>query len=361
MKNYLTKETKKNVCFVMNGLSKEPIGGHKMIFEYANRLCERSYKVQILVLGEKTWVRFHLPERLRKWLVTKACKIYPKWFKLDKKVEKITTCDKKLYNKLKDTDIFIATAVTTAESTKRIANGKKCAYFIQDYENWVVSDDYCQSTYRLGMINIVISTWLKNIIDKYSAEKSILIKNPVDINSYKIITEPKKRKLRTIGILYHKMPHKGLKYSVEAVYKLKELYPDLEVYMFGVPKRPKEFPSWIHYTRKATQKQTIDIYNKVSVWICATIDEGFGLTGLEAMACGCTLVSTAYTGVLEYAENEKNALLSPVKDVDALVNNVKRVFDNEKLRSDLLTNAQESIKDFSWEKAVDKFEAALEK
>lgn len=358
MENSLT--TKKTVCFVIHGFSLEPIGGHKMIFEYANRLSLRGYKVQLLSLNETTWVKYHLSESLRKWLIRRTCRFFPKWFKLNKEIEKLSSYDKNLDEKLKNTDIFIATAVTTAVSTKKIANGKKCAYFIQGYENWVVSDEYCQSTYKLGMTNIVISTWLENIVDKYSKEESVLIKNPVDINSYKILNPTENRKLHTIGLLYHKMPHKGLKYSVEAIYKLKEIYKDLDVYMFGVPKRPKNFPSWIHYTRKATQNQTIDIYNKVSVWLCATIDEGFGLTGLEAMACGCVLVSTAYTGVLEYAENEKNALLSPVKDVDALVNNVRRVFDDKDLRNQLISNAQESVKDFSWDKAVDKFEEALE-
>lgn len=347
------------ICFIMNNFSFSPTGGEKIIFEYANKLVERGHSVQVLYLNNKAWVKFHLPEGVRRRLVSIASQFSPTWFPLNKRIQKLSLYDPKLIDKTSGTDVFIVTAVTTVGISRKIFKGRKFAYFIQDYENWEVSDEYCQETYALGMTNIVISEWLKNIVDQNSKKPSIVIPDPIDLNMYKIITPVKSRKPHTIGLLFHKMQHKGLKYSLFAIKQLKEKYPDLEVYMFGVPERPKEFPEWIHYTQKATQKQTIDIYNKSTIWLCATIDEGFGLTGLEAMACGDALVSTAYTGVLEYAEDGKNALLSPVKDVDALVRNVERLFEDQKLRDELIKNSQESVKDFSWDVAVDKFEKAL--
>lgn len=330
-----------------------------MVFEYANRLSERGHDVQMLYLNHEAWKKYHMPEGIRRWLVSQVSMISPTWFPLNKKVERLSLYDRKLKAKTNDTDIFIVTAVTTVNISRKIFKDRKFAYFIQDYENWNVSDKYCQNTYGLGMTNIVISQWLKNIVDKYSEEQSILIKNPIDLNVYKIETPVGQRNIHTIGVLYHTRPEKGLPYALEALKKLKAEYLDLEVYMFGVPDRPKDFPSWIHYTKKASQRQTVEIYNNVSVWLCATVDEGFGLTGLEAMACGDVLVSTAYTGVFEYAKDGYNALLSPVKDVDALVKNVKKVFENENLREDLLRNAQDSIKAFDWNIAVDKFEKAI--
>ena len=350
----------KKICFVMDSLSFVPTGGAKMIFEYANRLQNRGYSVQILYLMGSSWKKYHLPEKLRQWMLSRMTYFSPSWFPQDKKIETLSYYQADLDERVKETDVFIATEVTTVESIKERFFEKKLAYFIQGYENWRVSDEYCQNTYKYEMTNIVISQWLKNIVDQYSRKPSILVRNPVDIHVYRLNTPIKERKLHTIGLLYHEMPHKGLQYSMKAVYQLKEKYLDLEVYMFGVPKRPKEYPEWIHYTQKATQTQTVEIYNKVSVWLCATIDEGYGLTGLEAMACGDVLVSTLYTGVLEYAKDEKNALLSPVKDVEELVHNVERVFEDQKLRESLVLEAQKSVVKFSWEKAVADFEKALE-
>ena len=90
------------------------------------------------------------------------------------------------------------------------------------------------------------------------------------------------------------------------------------------------------------------------------MNEGYGLTGLEAMACGTALVSTSYKGVLEYASDGMNALLSPVKDVNGLVRNVQRLFDDDDLRIRIARNGVESVrKNLNWEKAVDKFESVI--
>ena len=129
--------------------------------------------------------------------------------------------------------------------------------------------------------------------------------------------------------------------------------------MFGMFPKPDDLPEWIHYKRGASQQETIDIYNKVQVFLCASIEEGYGLTGLEAMACGACLVSTSYKGVLEYAENGYNALLSPVKDVDALVDNISKLFDDENERLILSENGLNSVKSFSWDSALDFMNRAL--
>ena len=53
----------KKICFVMDSLSFVPTGGAKMIFEYANRLQNRGYSVQILYLMGSSWKKYHLPEK----------------------------------------------------------------------------------------------------------------------------------------------------------------------------------------------------------------------------------------------------------------------------------------------------------
>ena len=213
----------------------------------------------------------------------------------------------------------------------------------------------------MGMTNIVVSNWLKKIVDKHSSQESYLIKNPIDTSHYRQIISISERDKHTIGLLYHEMPHKGLKYSLKVINEIKKMYPDLEVFMFGVPKRPRIFPKWIHYTRKATQQETVSIYNKVQVFLCSTIKEGYGLTGLEAMACGTPLVSTDYEGVKEYAVNEVNALLSPVKDIDAMIKNVIRIFENTELREKISKNGISTAKSFDWNNAVREFNMLIER
>lgn len=347
------------VCFVLKSFSFYPTGGVKMIFDYANHLVKQGYRIQILYLNDEALKKYHIPEKLREKVVTVLNHFSPNWYKLSPQIESLSLYDRTLDQKVHETDYFVATSVPTVASVIEKFPDAKKLYFIQGFENWTVSDEYCYETYASGMKNIVIAKWLKKIVDQYSQEPSTLIPNPIDTDIYCCMTPIKNRKEHTVGVLYHEMPHKGLKYSLQALSILKKKYSDLEVYMFGVPDRPRNFPTWIHYTKKATQQQTVDLYNNCQVFLCATIEEGFGLTGLEAMACGCALVSTNYQGVREYAKDEYNALLSPVKNVDYLVKNVSRVFEDINLRTNLSENGIKSAKAFSWDNALRKFEKLI--
>jgi len=173
-------------------------------------------------------------------------------------------------------DVVFATSVDTFEPVRKIFKISKKCYFIQGYENWGgITDEYVQSTYKMGFKNIVVSKWLKDIVDKYADEPSTYIKNPIDLSVYKVINSQESRKNHTVGFLYHKSEIKGLKYTIEVIKRLKERYPDLEAYAFRATKDQKDLPEWVNYTNHASAKQTVDIYNKINVWICGTVQEGF--------------------------------------------------------------------------------------
>ena len=94
------------------------------------------------------------------------------------------------------------------------------------------------------------------------------------------------------------------------------------------------------YTEQADINQLRGIYNKSSIYVCASRNDGFGLTGAESMACGCALASTAFQGVFEYAKDNENALLSPVNDIDALAENIMTLIDDEQLRFPALLSGE---------------------
>ncbi len=349
------------ICFVLPRFSRGAQGGYKMVYEYANRLINRGHTIEILYLNDTVMQRFAVPCFIKKAYANYLTKRGPKWFPLDSEVDNVSSLKKDYEKILEKADVVIATAIETVSIVKN-SNCSRKAYFIQDFENWNCSDQIVYESYGAGFRNIVISSWLKEKVDMYSQEPAILIKNPVDVAVYKKICPLKKRYRHSISLLYHQKPHKGFKYAFEAILKLKKKYIDLRVKVFGVYSRPQEFPEFIEYTRSATAEQTIEIYNSSAVFLCATVAEGYGLTGLEAMACGAALVSTDYQGVHEYAVDGVNALLSPVKDVDALVSNVSKLFDNDELRYQLAEAGIKSVQEnFNWDIAVNKFEKAIRK
>lgn len=349
------------ICYVLPKFTRQPIGGYKMVFEYANRLADAGHEVSLLFLNDDALKKFKVPRFVKNIACNYITSVEPKWFPLNPSVKKYSNLKKGYLNAIGNQDAVVATGIQTVEEVKNnFANSRKY-YFIQDYENWYRTDEYVNQTYGYGFGNIVISNWLKDIVDKYSKEPAVLIKNPVDTDIYVRNVSQSERKPHTIGLLYHEEPHKGVKYAMEVIYKLKERYTDLQVEMFGMFPRPENLPEWFNYKRGASQVETVDIYNKVQVFLCATVEEGYGLTGLEAMSCGACLVSTAYKGVREYAKDGENAYLAPVKDVDALYNYVVRLFEDEEERKRISDSAVTSVKGMDWREAVNKLELTLQK
>lgn len=299
------------ITFALPGVPRIPVGGFKMIFEYANRLKRRGHYVMILYhcySGIKRNKR--VPKFVKLLYYNYGARHFPTWFALDPQIKKVWKYKKLVDSKIPDADIICATAVDTAYEVAALPDSKgEKIYFIQDYENWDGwSDKLVKQSYLLGMKNIVIAKWLHDIVKNTGAE-SVLIPNGKDFNVFGVDIPVSKRKERVISMLYHLCKHKGLVYGIQAMLRLKEKYPDLQAILFGSPNRPKNLPVWIRYVHNATQSQLRTIYNQSLICMCPSIKEGFGLTGIEAMACGAAYMASDYGGVHEYAEEGRNVLI----------------------------------------------------
>lgn len=334
-------------------------GGAKVVFEYCNHMCSIGNTVNIVFDCNNALKKYRLPEILRRiicrFLVAKS----PNWYFLDRNITKFCSFSKK-YLDIPDADAVIATAVNTSFSVTMLpySKGKKF-YFIQDFENWAYTDEQVLDTFRSNLQKIVISKWLKRIVDTVSPTESYYIPNGLDFKVFKIENPIENRIGNSIAMLYHTDERKGIIYGMETIKTLKKLYPNLDVKIFGVPKRPKYLPNWIQYTEKATADQLCKIYNSSKVFLSTSIEEGFGLTGAESMACGCALVSSAHNGAFEYAENEVNALIAEIRSSESLVKSVIRLFEDDELRIKIAQKGYEDIQKLKWENSFLKFNEVI--
>jgi N-acetyl-alpha-D-glucosaminyl L-malate synthase BshA len=66
-----------------------------------------------------------------------------------------------------------------------------------------------------------------------------------------------------------------------------------------------------------------DLLAPADVFALSSSDESFGLSALEAMACGTSVVATDVGGVSEVVAHEQCGLLSPVDDLEAYAANLR--------------------------------------
>ncbi|HWQ66053.1 MAG TPA: glycosyltransferase, partial [Methanospirillum sp.] len=76
-------------------------------------------------------------------------------------------------------------------------------------------------------------------------------------------------------------------------------------------------------------------YQAADIYIHATHTEVFGLTIIEAMACGLPVVATGVGGIPEIVVHDKTGILVPEEDAEGLYRGMKRLIDDDSLRRNM--------------------------
>jgi glycosyltransferase involved in cell wall biosynthesis len=92
------------------------------------------------------------------------------------------------------------------------------------------------------------------------------------------------------------------------------------------------------------------LFRRAVAVVYPSLEEGFGLPALEALACGTPLVSTRGSAIEEIV-GEAAMLVTP-GDVDALADAIARVVSDEALRARLRADGLARAATFTWERSV---------
>ncbi len=347
------------INFVLPRPAVKIVGGFRIVYEYANHLAECGHDVIITYDCSEIGTRFHLKFRNIKRVLGVLLFKKAKWFSLDKRI-KIKFVASENDRNLSKADIIIATAVNTVNTVWRADSrrGKK-VYFIQGMESFIKPIEEVQQTYRLFMNRITVSRWLYDLVkENIEDDRIFYCRNGIDTQRYTIINPIENRYDKSIAFMYHTDKVKGMRYTLQLIERLKASYGDIRIYAFGAFDRPEELGKEVDYYSYADSSTVIQIYNNAAIFVCTSIEEGFGLTGAESMACGCALVSTETNGSREYADNT-NALLSEPRDVNQMYKNIVTLFDNPSLRIRLAKEGRKSIEKFSKVNSEQRFEQIL--
>lgn len=352
----------KKIVFLLPNNASKPVGGVKVVLEYANRLAADGFDVELVYGAYTRWMTFgllHTLYYLLIFLLQKAVKSYrPRWFSLDGRVQQRLVWSHARYHYPKDA-IVVATAVDTAWYLNHYSLPKEQRYyFIQDFENWFVDDNFVRETYHYKMQKIVISRWLLKVVED-CGEKADLVPNGFDFHFFTLSTPIERRSPVEIIALYHTDKRKGLDVAFEAFRQARERVPQLHVTLFGTPDRPEGLPEWIEYHQRPDKETFNRIYNRAAIFVGSSYTEGWGLTVGEAMQCGCAVACTDNKGYLEMAKDGDTALVSPVGDARKLADNIVRLASDDALRHSIARQGNAFIQGLDIEVSYRKFKCAL--
>lgn len=338
--------------------ARRPAGGFRVMYEYANRLSDLGYDVHITYPLKTRYMEYRLPYLIRFILSYIEGFRTSRWFDFRSNIS--MSYVNSINNKnVKDSDIVIATWWTTAVNMGFLTSKKGHKInFIQGYENWTGHEDELHSSYNMeGVTNIVVASYLKKIVTKYTNNPVILIPNAIDKEKYRILNPIKERNSLTVCMLYSIQEIKGSLYGLEALFKVKENYPELKVELFGICPAPENLPDWITFYRDP--KDLSLIYNRNAIFISNSLTEGMALTPMEAMFCGCAAILTDIDGHAEYGKDNDTALLYTPKNSEHLVDKIVGLITDNEYRIFLAERGNNFIQQFSWDVAVEKMDQVI--
>ncbi|WP_249370063.1 glycosyltransferase family 1 protein [Acaryochloris marina] len=95
------------------------------------------------------------------------------------------------------------------------------------------------------------------------------------------------------------------------------------------------------------KEMLVELYNSADILLAPSLYEGFGLTALEAMACGTAVITTNVTSIPEVVGNA--AILTDPMDIDAISTEIQRLYHHPNERQDLVQRGLKRSKEFNWE------------
>jgi glycosyltransferase involved in cell wall biosynthesis len=351
------------ITFILPGIGIS--GGTKAVFEFANHLCKRGHEVSIIYpmiplnFGGK-WYSLGNRVGQAKWFVgnlIRGNKVG--WFNVDANLIRVPILAERY---IPDADIIVATWWETAYYVSRYNKNKgEKFYLVQHYEIWGGPEEKVNATYRLGLRNIVNSTWLKSILqDKLGAPVEALILHAPDRGQF--FPENVEKSSDAIRILmpYREAKWKGSADGIKAFEMARERCPNIRLVMYGPP-RGKDVPKYVEFHEKPYGEKLRKIYNSCDILLFPSHCEGFGMPPMEAMVCKRAVVSTDVGAIPDYAIPGETALVSPPRCPELLAENLIKLVEDEELLKRISEAGYNHITKFTWDKATEALEQTFSK
>jgi glycosyltransferase involved in cell wall biosynthesis len=217
---------------------------------------------------------------------------------------------------------------------------------------------------------IAVSNSTKSDLIKYfnvSAEKIEVIHEAAD-ERFKLLTDDEVKDVKQkynidfpfilyVGTLEKR---KNIPTLIKAFYELKKRNVDHKIVIAGKKgwKYKNIFETVsrlnlqndIFFTGYIESSDLPKLYNAADLFVYPSLYEGFGLPPLEAMACGCPVI-TSNTSSLKEVIGDAGIMLPP-NDVSEFANAMYNVLTSNELRQKMIRKGLERAKMFSWDKCA---------
>jgi len=250
---------------------------------------------------------------------------------------------------------------------------KKCIVTVLDIiplaSEFQEKPGFIRMLYSLAMRNIkradailAISEYTKkDVVEKMKIEKDKIFVVPLAADKeFKPLNVPKNDDIKQILYVGSEIPRKNLPVLIHAFSMISKKYKNVRLKKVGVSQNEKARNDLLDLSRKLGVLDKIDfpnhidslveVYNSADVFVFPSKYEGFGLPVLEAMACGCPVITTNLTSIPEVAGDA--SLYFDPDSPEELAEQIERVLFDKDLSQKLTDQGIKRADKFSWDRVA---------
>jgi phosphatidylinositol alpha-mannosyltransferase len=193
-------------------------------------------------------------------------------------------------------------------------------------------------------------------LNRYFEANWTIVPNGIDLELFNPHVPPPpgmRRDIPTILFLGRFDPRNGLTTLFDAYRKVRGKNREAQIVVVG------DGPLRKHYYRAAAGDPGITFVGAVlgsrpsyyahsAIYACPTTKASFGITLLESMACETPVVCSDILGFRDVVKHEREALMFPCGDVNALADDLVRLLDDETLRARLGKTGRQNAEAYGW-------------
>jgi len=182
----------------------------------------------------------------------------------------------------------------------------------------------------------------------------------VDHERHRMTGVPK-RTTPLIGYFGRLKRYKSVDHLLEAFPRMQQAVPDIRMVIVGEGDDRVRLQrvagalgiaDRVEFTGRVSNQRKVELLQEMWCKVTTSAKEGWGLTVLEANACGTPVVASNVPGLRDAVRDGVTGLLFPYGDRDALAEAVIRLVHDQALRDRLALAALSWARSFTWDRAA---------
>lgn len=331
--------------------SGRPSGGDIARFELVNALARRGSEVVRVVHLPTPEATAHSPSDLP-------------WFAFDEAVQHQFTTDLDP-DRLNDTDVVVysTNALSTALPPGDPGVGRCLVEALQGGRSWLpvlflqghgvfrpIVEDLAL---RLPGLKVCVGRWLADLAVEAGVPPAAVVHVPNGLDPRRFrIRRPIEGRAPRVTMNFNPYPVKGGRAGLEALGLLRHRL-NVPATVFGtLPMERGAGPDFDFLLSPSQETLAGVVYSEASMFLQPSHREGFGLCAVEAMACGCALVTTANGGSADYAFDGETAIICGGGAAE-MAEGLARLTRDDVLRIRIATNGSRFVERFRWETSAE--------